>query len=334
MKHAREDYNRIQDPLELIGKDEPVFLLRAKDKSAPGVVRFWANNQIYLNNPDKAIIQMAFDQAKTMQQWQEKNGSKLPDGPKEGWNELRGCFSSNLEEQPKEGLPKVVKQMLNHSTYGNFPTIKKSELLHLIEVNAKDIEISIEFQYLENRKHGKLNYKELIEIQKFGIDGFHSLLSKVLPMLLTENENIQVIDDLLVEQPILQNFENLSAGKYPNQQSIEWIDPTKFVENNKPTGLEVPDNFDFKEVEQSEFLKIFPECMKKGIESQMKESKFRRGLEDLINGMSMENGSDTPDWILAEFLDEQLKLWDRMTNKRDKFFDRKDDKDSGESKGV
>lgn len=45
MRHARADYNRIQDPLNLIGEDEPVFLLRAKDVSAPFVVRFWAAAQ-------------------------------------------------------------------------------------------------------------------------------------------------------------------------------------------------------------------------------------------------------------------------------------------------
>jgi hypothetical protein len=30
MKHARDDYNRIQDPAGLIPEDEPVFLLRAQ----------------------------------------------------------------------------------------------------------------------------------------------------------------------------------------------------------------------------------------------------------------------------------------------------------------
>lgn len=34
MKHAREDYNRIQDPAGLIPEDEPVVLFRAQDKYA------------------------------------------------------------------------------------------------------------------------------------------------------------------------------------------------------------------------------------------------------------------------------------------------------------
>lgn len=34
MLHAREDYNRIQDPLNKIPADEPVLLFRAQDKYA------------------------------------------------------------------------------------------------------------------------------------------------------------------------------------------------------------------------------------------------------------------------------------------------------------
>ncbi|MEE8598553.1 MAG: hypothetical protein V3S69_03430 [Dehalococcoidales bacterium] len=34
MKHAREDYNRFQDPLNKIPEDEPVMLFRAQDKYA------------------------------------------------------------------------------------------------------------------------------------------------------------------------------------------------------------------------------------------------------------------------------------------------------------
>jgi hypothetical protein len=41
MRHAREDYNRIQDPTGKIPDDEPVFLLRAQDMLASRAVRFW-----------------------------------------------------------------------------------------------------------------------------------------------------------------------------------------------------------------------------------------------------------------------------------------------------
>ena len=46
MKHARPDYDRIQDPLAVekggIPENEPVFLLRAQDRIAARVVRIWA----------------------------------------------------------------------------------------------------------------------------------------------------------------------------------------------------------------------------------------------------------------------------------------------------
>lgn len=41
MIHARNDYQRIQDPQSKIPADEPVFLLRAQDSTAAEVVRFW-----------------------------------------------------------------------------------------------------------------------------------------------------------------------------------------------------------------------------------------------------------------------------------------------------
>lgn len=43
---------------------------------------------------------------------------------------------------------------------------------------------------------------------------------------------------------------------------------------------------------------------------------FREKLEALINHHSMENGSDTPDFILAEFLADSLRAFDKATNAR------------------
>lgn len=79
MKHAREDYNRIQDPENKIGKDEPVFLLRAQDKFAPVVVRFWAELVEAAGNEYMAA--KAFEHACDMDDWQQVNGSKTPDVP-------------------------------------------------------------------------------------------------------------------------------------------------------------------------------------------------------------------------------------------------------------
>lgn len=43
---------------------------------------------------------------------------------------------------------------------------------------------------------------------------------------------------------------------------------------------------------------------------------FRKDLEQLINFHSKENGSDTPDFILAEYLNDCLEAFDRAVSKR------------------
>ena len=77
MIHAREDYNRIQDPLNKIPKDEPVFLLRAKDKTSAQIVRLWAKAQRENPNADMKLIQMAEQHADKMDTWPEKEWADL-----------------------------------------------------------------------------------------------------------------------------------------------------------------------------------------------------------------------------------------------------------------
>lgn len=43
---------------------------------------------------------------------------------------------------------------------------------------------------------------------------------------------------------------------------------------------------------------------------------FRKELEMLINRYSKENGSDTPDFILAQFLEDSLKAFDKAVSTR------------------
>jgi hypothetical protein len=78
MKHARPDYNRIQDPAGLIPENEPVFILRGQDKNAPLTVRYWAR-QARLNGADEKIVEAAMSQADTMDEWQRDHTSKIPD---------------------------------------------------------------------------------------------------------------------------------------------------------------------------------------------------------------------------------------------------------------
>ena len=83
MLHARKDYQRIQDPaLENpdlipngstpIAADEPVFLLRAKDKTASQIVRAWAKAQLDYKDFDPEAVKLALDHADLMDQWPTK----------------------------------------------------------------------------------------------------------------------------------------------------------------------------------------------------------------------------------------------------------------------
>jgi hypothetical protein len=78
MKHARTDYNRIQDPAGLIPEDEPVFLLRGQDALAPKIVEAYAMTALR-EGVDDRFVNLCWDQAEAMVAWQSKNNVKMPD---------------------------------------------------------------------------------------------------------------------------------------------------------------------------------------------------------------------------------------------------------------
>ena len=80
MKHARQDYDRIQDPAGLIPENEPVFLLRGQDRLAPDLLRQWAH-RLLENGGSGVMAEMVMKQANAMLDWQDKNKKKLPDLP-------------------------------------------------------------------------------------------------------------------------------------------------------------------------------------------------------------------------------------------------------------
>lgn len=78
MKHARKDYDQIQDPSGKIPEDEPVFLIRAQDIVGPAVVSVWALIAS-LSGASSDIVNAASAQSKEMLKWQRKHGVKVPD---------------------------------------------------------------------------------------------------------------------------------------------------------------------------------------------------------------------------------------------------------------
>ena len=50
-------------------------------------------------------------------------------------------------------------------------------------------------------------------------------------------------------------------------------------------------------------------------------SEFRRNIEAALNRNSAEKGSDTPDYILARFIEECLLAFDQAVRDRDEWHD-------------
>lgn len=76
MIHAREDYNRIQDPANKIPADEPVFLLRAQDELACKAVAYYAELCEGAQAPE--IAAKARAHADRMAAWPVKKTPDLP----------------------------------------------------------------------------------------------------------------------------------------------------------------------------------------------------------------------------------------------------------------
>lgn len=78
MRHLRQKYASLIDPTNRFGKDEPVFVLRAKDVLAPQVLRHWAYSLIAAGG-DARMAKGVLWWADQFEAWAAQNGHKLPD---------------------------------------------------------------------------------------------------------------------------------------------------------------------------------------------------------------------------------------------------------------
>lgn len=81
MKHARPDYNRIQDPAGLIPADEPVMLFRAQDKHFDRVLRFYRDIVSMDRNCDPNIIEAIERHLVLADAWPVKKSPDMPPLP-------------------------------------------------------------------------------------------------------------------------------------------------------------------------------------------------------------------------------------------------------------
>jgi hypothetical protein len=79
MLHARDDYNRIQDPENKIGKDEPVLLLRAQDHHFLRMLSYYQRCLEQDIEPDRAMIQSIDLHIARTSRWNADHQTKAPD---------------------------------------------------------------------------------------------------------------------------------------------------------------------------------------------------------------------------------------------------------------
>lgn len=98
MRHARSDYDRIQDPDGKIPDDEPVFLLRGRDAAAPAAVRAWAR-RASRHGASTELVTAARAWATEMERYQDEAGAKTPDAPAETLTKALTMAETNALQQ-------------------------------------------------------------------------------------------------------------------------------------------------------------------------------------------------------------------------------------------
>jgi hypothetical protein len=78
MKHARPDYDRIQDPAGLIPEGEPVFLLRAQDKHFIGMLEYY-RAAVLAQDGDPKIVKAVEQHIERAKQWPKRKAPDMPE---------------------------------------------------------------------------------------------------------------------------------------------------------------------------------------------------------------------------------------------------------------
>lgn len=112
----------------------------------------------------------------------------------------------------------------------------------------------------------------------------------------------------------------------PNFEKVHLHDTVPFASKY----IVVPDEGDpeFKKHRYGKLGKFNKEKMFEAIDEQFfcpssnEDDDLRKNIEDAINCASAENKSDTPDFILAEYLMDCLKAYDSAVEKREKWYGR------------
>lgn len=72
----------------------------------------------------------------------------------------------------------------------------------------------------------------------------------------------------------------------------------------------------------AEAEKSFDEFTQVYLKEQRRKKEFRAELKSLLNRLSCENGSNTPDFLLAEYLHRCLEAFDSVVSSRERWYGR------------
>lgn len=198
MKHAREDYDRIQDPAGKIPANEPVFLLRGQDPYAAAAVRAYAVTLAPLN-PEMAA--MAWQQAERMDRWTPKKQPDVPHQtpkgappptPSKSADTPEGAFAK-LDGDSLDAIVEVVGEGANFRAYNEGKSFMRTwflrRLARLWNLPAPDEPVTLPAV----ERHEVINLLDLCEASKknpLGIYGLNqeqmALVGKGLTALIRE----------------------------------------------------------------------------------------------------------------------------------------------------
>jgi len=78
MIHLRRDYDRFQDPEGKIPENEPVFIIRGQDFTAPDVIYYWGKvARAWGASPE--LCHRVAEFSDYVARWQQTYGCKVPD---------------------------------------------------------------------------------------------------------------------------------------------------------------------------------------------------------------------------------------------------------------
>jgi len=209
MKHVRKDYMRIQDPLNLIPENEPVFLLRAKDSlSIPLLIRYRELLETYnVDSNQKEMIDCIEENINHFRNWQMSAGAELPTlkNPKEIADILAATETvsapdyeaKRLEEENRELME--IRAMLQQAVT-NLETREKAR-----RINNEKINLLIE-QVIEADRLRAIADKQCNEIE---MENFNNL--KAIETLKEEVEKMQSENVSLRES--LSHWQNAKENK-------------------------------------------------------------------------------------------------------------------------